>query len=358
MLAETRETAVHGKGWLFELKYDGYRLLAAREERRGAALASGAARTRPRASPRSRAPSRGLPYDGARARRRGRGPRRAGAPQLRAPPEARAAAARLRHRARRVELPATLFVFDLLALRGLRPAAAAARGAQGAAARACCRAPGRCATADHIEEQGEAFYERCARSGSRASWRKRADAPYRGGPLAALAEAARSTATSDFVIVGLSPPRGDAHRLRRAAPGGVRGRRASSTRAASAPGSARRTCGAIRERSSRLRRADAAPATATCPKGAGHVWVEPRARLRGALQGVDRRAGCCGSRCSCACATTRRPRSACASGADGRAEPRASRSRAAAGARASSRRSPSRTSTRSSGPRRATRRAT
>ena len=164
-------------GWIFELKYDGYRVLAARED--GAAAPPLPARhaTRRRPSPRSRARSRALPFEALvldgevvvldeKAR-----------PELRAPPEAGAAPAPRRHRAGRGRAAGDALRLRPARLRGLRPAAAAARRAQGAARSSSCPRAGPLRFADHVEEQGEALLAEVARAGPRGRRRQEGRRP-------------------------------------------------------------------------------------------------------------------------------------------------------------------------------------
>src|SRR5882724_10130682 len=117
MLAETRERPFSGKDWLFELKYDGYRLLAARESgeprlvyRRG----GDATATFPEMARALRAlPFESLVMDGELVVLDGNGrpsfQRLQSRSQLRRAIDVERAAG---------EMPATLFLFDLLGLEG------------------------------------------------------------------------------------------------------------------------------------------------------------------------------------------------------------------------------------------------
>ena len=121
-----------GPGWLFELKLDGYRVLAARQ--------GGEARLLTRngndytdAFPEIARAVAALPFDRRAARRRGRRARRPGRAELPAAAEPGAAQPAARHPARGGRVPGHLLRLRPARLRGLRSAAAAAHGAQGAA---------------------------------------------------------------------------------------------------------------------------------------------------------------------------------------------------------------------------------
>ncbi len=297
-------------GWLFEVKYDGYRMLAATGRRAGRACATAAATTRRPASPRSRDALGALPFERFVARRRGRRARRRRAAELPAPPAARAPdAPRATSRARTRREPATFFVFDLLGVRGPRPARAAARRAQGAAARDRSRRRGRCATATTSRSTARRCSRRRAALGLEGIVAKRADSPYRAGarrPGSRSAPIARATSSSSATAAPERLARG----LRRAAPRGARRRRARLRRsrrqrlhrgrfAPAADGSRRRTApdARLHGRPAEGGGARVGRAAAACARCATRSGPPP---------------ACCATRCSCACATTSRSRSASA----------------------------------------------
>ena len=72
MLAERIDAPFSSPDWLFELKYDGYRMIGAREERRGRAVHAQRRACGARASPRSRARSPRCPSSRVDPRRRDR----------------------------------------------------------------------------------------------------------------------------------------------------------------------------------------------------------------------------------------------------------------------------------------------
>ena len=205
MLAETREAPFSRKGWIYEIKYDGYRILAGREGGEAKLLtrnANDATATFPEVARAVRA----LPYDGLvldgeavcldeaglpsfdRLQKRGR---------LTRPAEVRTAA---------VEYPATYFAFDLLAFEGfdLRPLPLAARKRL---LRRVLPAAGALKYTDHIEEDGEAFYEGLMRLHLEGMVAKKNDGPYRAGRSAEWIKV-RADKTGDFVVVGFTKGRG------------------------------------------------------------------------------------------------------------------------------------------------------
>ena len=205
MLAEPREKAFSKPGWLWELKYDGYRLLAERE--------SGAARLLYRhgmdstttfpeiARALSALPFESFVLDGE---------------VVVLDEKARPSFGRLQKRAllqRRtdierasVELPATLFAFDLLAFENfdLRPLPLRQRKAL--LERLLPRA-GPVRFADHIEERGQELLAEVGGLGLEGVVGKKADATYRGGRSADWLKV-RLDRTGDFAVVGFTAPGG------------------------------------------------------------------------------------------------------------------------------------------------------
>lgn len=205
MLAETREKPFSREGWIYELKYDGYRMIAAKEDGAGVLVTrngNDATATFPEIARALAA----LPYarivlDGEivvadetgrpsfqRLQQRGR---------LTRALEVRRAA---------VELPATLYAFDLLGFEDhdLRSLPLTTRKAL--LQRVLPRA-GALRYADHIEELGEAFYEQVERMGLEGMVAKKADSRYAGGRSANWVKV-RTERTDDFVVVGYTAPQG------------------------------------------------------------------------------------------------------------------------------------------------------
>jgi bifunctional non-homologous end joining protein LigD len=205
MLAEPADAALTRDGWLFELKLDGYRLLACKS--RGEVLlltrnGNDYTAVFPEVARAVRAVSlTDCIIDGevvvldpsgkpsfARLQRRGR---------LSNPIEIRSAA---------VELPATLFAFDLLAFEDfdLRPLPLSTRKAL--LLEALPRL-GPVRVLDHIDREGERFLQQVAALGFEGVIAKRADSRYRGGRSDAWLKI-KAERTGDFVIAGYTEPRG------------------------------------------------------------------------------------------------------------------------------------------------------
>jgi len=204
MLAESRDHAFSGAGWLFELKLDGYRVLGARHG--GPRLLSRNGNDLSACFPEVVRALRALPLDGLlldgeivaldqngrpnfqRLQQRG---------QLRRPLDIRHAA---------VEIPVTFFAFDLLAFEDfdLRPLPLSTRKAL---LRKVVPPAGVIRLLDHFEEEGEVLYEQVQKLGLEGIVAKQADAPYRSGRSATWLKI-RTRRSEDFVVVGFSAPKG------------------------------------------------------------------------------------------------------------------------------------------------------
>ncbi|HEX9755614.1 MAG TPA: DNA ligase D [Gemmatimonadales bacterium] len=205
MLAETADAPFTRKGWLFELKLDGYRIFAVRDGDQ-AMLRTRNRRDATATFPEIAKAIEALPYsymllDGEviaadeqgrpsfqRLQQRGR--------FLRVPDIRRAA----------VENPVTYYAFDLLAFEDwdLRPLPLTQRKAL---LRRVLPPVGPLPFLEHFEEQGEALFERVQDMGLEGIVAKRADSAYRGGRSPHWLKI-RSDRTDDFVVVGFTAPRG------------------------------------------------------------------------------------------------------------------------------------------------------
>ncbi len=205
MQAVTGDAPFSRPGWIYELKYDGYRLIAARSDgnallryrRGGDATAlypelAGALR---------RLPVDEFVLDGEVTVLDGGGRPSFAKLQTRAmlsrPVDIEQAA---------VRNPATLFAFDLLSFEGrdLRPLPLLDR--KSLLARLLPGA-GPLRYADHIEDQGEAFFEQVAAMGLEGTMAKDGSSRYVGRRSSAWVKL-RTERTGDFVVVGMSPPKG------------------------------------------------------------------------------------------------------------------------------------------------------
>jgi bifunctional non-homologous end joining protein LigD len=205
MLAETREEPFSRKGWIYEIKYDGYRILAGRAGG-DATLLTRNANDATQPFPEVARAVKALPYEGLvldgevvclddagrpsfdRLQKRGR---------LTHAVEVRRAA---------VDYPATYFVFDLLGFEGfdLRSLPLAARKTL---LRSVLPEAGALKYTDHIEAEGEAFYDGLMQLKLEGMVAKKADAPYRSGRSAEWIKV-RADRTDDFVVVGFTAPKG------------------------------------------------------------------------------------------------------------------------------------------------------
>ena len=270
MLAEPAEAPFRREGWLFELKYDGYRLLAWKEgarvtlryRRGGDATALFPEVARALAT---------LPVDGAVLDGEVVVLDAAGRPDFQA----------LQQRGRLLRgidvadaaltRPATFFAFDLLSIGGLDlRALPLVRRKELLAAVAPRLGPVR--FADHVEAEGEALYREVEARGLEGIVAKRGDAPYRTGRSEAWLKI-RTQRAGDFAVVGYTAPAAGrtgfgALHLAARGDGGLRyaGRVGTGFDEASLAALHARLAGLARR----------APACdGAVPKGRGHRWVEP-----------------------------------------------------------------------------------
>ena len=276
MLAESRDSAFTRPGWIWELKYDGFRLLAGRRD--GAPelrLRHGgdATATFPEIAQAILSSSDGdLVLDGevvvldAKARPRfGLLQKRA---LLQRSTDIRRAAA---------DLPATLFAFDLLGFDDfdLRPLPLSERKAL---LRRLLPNAGPVRYADHFEERGEDLLRAAGELGLEGVVGKKADSPYREGRSANWVKV-RLERTADLAVVGYTRPEGarsgfGALHLAYAREGerGVAGGLVYAGRAGT--GFTEKLLSDIFARI-RARERPTPPCGGPLPTGRGHVWVEP-----------------------------------------------------------------------------------
>ena len=210
MLAESRDEAFTRDDWVFELKLDGYRLLASKQ-RGEARLITRNGNDYTDVFPEIARAIKALPLDNfildgevvcldaegiprfSRLQQRGR---------LSSPVDIKRAA---------VELPATYYAFDLLAVDDLdlRPLPLVRRKAF---LTEVVPKLGPVRALDHIVREGEAFYAQVAKLGLEGIIAKKADAPYRAGRTDKWIKI-KTEPTSDFVIVGFTAPKGSRSHL-------------------------------------------------------------------------------------------------------------------------------------------------
>jgi bifunctional non-homologous end joining protein LigD len=269
MLAETRERPFSKPGWVFEIKYDGYRMIASLDE--------GAARLTTRnggdataAFPEIVRALEALPFDGLVLDGEVVVHDDAGLPNFQ----------RLQKRARltraidiwhaSVELAATLYLFDALGAEGydLRSLPLLERKV---VLRRLLPTVGPLRYSDHVEEHGEPFFEEIRKLELEGLIAKKADSPYRGGRSSHWVKV-RAERTGDFVVVGFTAPKGSrggfgalhlaAHDDKELIYAG----RAGSGFDAKQLKETRGALDAIRRDS---------PPCAKAPEGREHSWVEP-----------------------------------------------------------------------------------
>ncbi|HET7248433.1 MAG TPA: DNA ligase D, partial [Gemmatimonadales bacterium] len=205
MLAETRDEPFSRAGWLFEVKLDGYRMRAVKENGQ-ARLITRNGNDYSAAFPELIRPIAALPYtnvlmDGELVILDD-----AGRPSFQ----------RLQNRARigrapdirhaSVESPGTLYLFDLMALEGydLRSLPLVKRKAL---LRKVLPEAGPLKYSEHFEKDGEALYDQAVGMGLEGIVAKQADSPYKSG-RSDLWLKVRADKTGDFVVVGFTAPRG------------------------------------------------------------------------------------------------------------------------------------------------------
>jgi bifunctional non-homologous end joining protein LigD len=270
MLAETRATAWSGKDWLFELKYDGYRLLASRDHgvatllfRRG----SEATATFPEIARAVAELPANVVLDGEVAVLD-----EAGRPSFQRLQKRGLLKRGLDIAHAASVLPACFFAFDLLGfedfdLRGLPLVERKALLAR------ILPAAGALRFSDHVLEHGEAFFGEVERLRLEGMVGKRASSPYRPGRSADWVKVRLDNA-DDFVVVGMSPAEGQGAGFGSLHLGMYEGGTlVYAGRAGS--GLTEADLAAVAARLAKHRRKTPACAGAV-PKDPGHVWVEPR----------------------------------------------------------------------------------
>jgi bifunctional non-homologous end joining protein LigD len=270
MLAQPWDEPFSDPAWLFELKYDGYRVVAeANDGRARLFYRSGrevAAQFPEVAVALAALPARHAILDGEITVTDASGRPRFQRLQARAHATPRDAARAA------VEAPATLWLFDLIAIGDLdlRPLPLRVRK-QLLAALVPPLGPLR--LAPHWDGRGREVYREIERLGFEGMVAKRADAPYKAGRDGAWRKL-RALRTADFAIVGMSPPRG--------ARSGF-----GALHLAARDGTGLRYVGAVGSGfSEKLLRSlhgelarderDTPACDGEVPRGRGHHWVEPR----------------------------------------------------------------------------------
>jgi bifunctional non-homologous end joining protein LigD len=269
MLAETRAEPFTRSGWVFEAKLDGYRMRVAREAGEAKLLTRKGRDATPAFPELARAitalPFEGLVMDGELVILDD-----AGKPSFQRLQNRARLSGALEIRRAAVEWPASLFLFDLLAVEGhdVRPLPLETRKRllgkllpQAGPLKYC----------EHFSD-GVALYAQAERLGLEGIMAKKADAPYRAGRSANWLKI-RADRVDDFVVVGFTAPQGSR--------GGfgalhlanyVDGELTYAGRAGS--GFTTQQLDEVAADLARLTRATPA-CTGPVPAGPGHGWVEP-----------------------------------------------------------------------------------
>ncbi len=206
MLAETADDPFSSPEWLFELKYDGYRMLATRTEDGTPVLTYRAGGDMTALYPELAGVVRALPYrdfmiDGEVVVLDEKG---------------RPDFQRLQKRARLTrrqdieiavgELPATLFAFDLLSFAG-RDLRGLPLSERKELLRKIVPSAGPIRYADHIVGAGAAMFEQVRAMGLEGVLAKKIESKYRSGRSPNWLKVSADR-TGDFVVVGFTPPKG------------------------------------------------------------------------------------------------------------------------------------------------------
>lgn len=205
MLAETRDQAFSGEGWLFEIKYDGFRVLAGRQSGRPRLLyrrGNEASAIFPDVAAALAALPVDVILDGELTVCDEQGHPTFQRLQRRALLNRDGDIARAA-----LESPATLFVFDLLVFedKDLRDLPLWRR--KELLALLLPTSPGPLRYADHLVGQGKEMFVEIGRMGLEGMMAKRAAAPYRAGRSSDWLKIRRDR-SADFVVVGFTAPKG------------------------------------------------------------------------------------------------------------------------------------------------------
>jgi bifunctional non-homologous end joining protein LigD len=205
MLAEASREPFSRPGWLFELKYDGYRLIAGREA--GAAvLRSRTGNDLTATFPDIAKAVQRLPYDDFVLDGEVVVHDASGLPSFQRLQKRGRLSRRLEIKRAAIEHPATLYAFDLIGFSGydLRPLALETRKSL---LKEILPTVGPLRYSEHITEQGEAMFEHVQRLRLEGIVAKKADSPYRSGRSPDWLKI-RADRTDDFVVVGFTDRKG------------------------------------------------------------------------------------------------------------------------------------------------------
>ncbi len=269
MLAETRAEPFTKPGWVFEAKLDGYRMRVAREDGEPKLLTRNGRDATP-AFPELARAIKALPFDGLVIDGELVILDEAGRPSFQRLQNRARLSGAIEIRRAAVDAPASLFLFDLLAVEGfdVRPLPLDMRK------RLLAKLLPQAGPLKYCEHFGDgvALFGQAERMGLEGIMAKKADAPYRAGRSANWLKI-RADRVDDFVVVGYTAPQGSR--------GGfgalhladyVDGELTYAGRAGS--GFTAQQLQEVAADLARLTRAEP-PCTGPLPAGTEHGWVEP-----------------------------------------------------------------------------------
>ncbi len=271
MLAESKDQPFTKAGWVFELKLDGYRILAGKEKRDQARLITRNGNDTSATFPEVVRALVALPFDRLVLDGEVVALDAAGRPSFQRLQQRARLSRSLDIRRATVENPVTFFAFDLLGFEefDLRPLPLTARKA---ILKKFLPPTGLIRYLEHFEERGEALFDQVGEMGLEGIMAKKAESPYRAGRSPAWLKIRRRR-TDDFVVVGFTAPKGS-----RAGFGAlylaqyVDDVLTYSGRAGS--GFSGKQLADVRARLERLKR-PTPPCQGPIPKERGTTWVEP-----------------------------------------------------------------------------------
>jgi bifunctional non-homologous end joining protein LigD len=270
MLAEAQERPFNAPGWVFELKLDGYRVLAAKAEapRLHSRNGNDLSLCFPEVLQALKAlPSGPLVLDGELVALD-----ESGHPNFQRLQQRAQLRRSLDIRHASVECPVTYFAFDLLAFDGydLRGLPLATRKQM---LKQLVPPTGVIRYLDHFETEGVLLYQQVQKLGLEGIVAKKADSGYKPGRSATWIKI-RTRRTEDFVVVGFTAPKGGRSGFGALHLGSyLDGQLHYSGRAGS--GFSEKQLGEVRRTLEALLRDDP-PCSGTLPEGDGTRWVEPR----------------------------------------------------------------------------------
>jgi len=200
MLAQTREHAFSSPDWIYELKYDGFRLLCAKDR-----LLYRSGRDATALFPEIMRSMRLLPFDSVVLDTEACVLDEEGRPDFQRLQKRGQLSRRQEIERATMERPVVCFAFDLLAVDGhdLRDVALLERKRL---LRMVLPPAGVLRYADHIEERGEELFDQVRNMKLEGIMAKRADAPYRAGRSSQWLKL-KAERVDDFVIVGWTDPK-------------------------------------------------------------------------------------------------------------------------------------------------------